>query len=156
MRNKKVFIIGKVMDKWQTPFYLEDFDIWLCNWHEDFKNIPRYNLWFDIHKKPNSKVLKYIPSDKLILRDEKIFDEAFEKMQGEYLNNSMCYMLFYALIEGYEYVKFYGCRLNNSQEEQRTRQKEALNAVIMFCRGWGMIVESNNSDLIFSYDRYII
>lgn len=149
---KKINIIGKLQDKFFA--FEDDAEIWGCNWHDDFDLLPRYDLWFDIHKEPNSKVLDNINPDKLVLRDEYIFKLAKETLQGEYINNSMCYMLFYALINGYKEVKFYGCSLNDDHE-QRTKQKEALNMLIMYCRGRGMLIDSNRPDLFIKYERYV-
>ena len=148
----KVNIIGKYIDKFYA-FY-DDAEIWGCNVHEDFDKMPRYNLWFDIHKRPSAYLLDHIHPDKLILRDDYIFKLAHNTLQGEYINNSMCYMLFYALINGYKEVKFYGCTFDNTDQEIRTKQKEALNMLIMYCRGRGMIIESNRPELLIQYQRY--
>lgn len=149
---KKINIIGKLSDKY-FAFKDKDAEIWGCNWHDDFFNLPRYDLWFDIHVNPHPMVLDNINPDKLILRDNYIFQLAYSTLQGEYINNSMCYMLFYALINGYNEVKFYGCTLEDDTEK-RTHQKEALNMIIMYCKGRGMLIDSNRPELFMNYERY--
>ena len=149
---KKLNIIGKYIDKYYA-FY-DDAKVWGCNLHSDMDKFPRYDLWFDIHKKPNQELLKIVPPEKLVLRDEKIYEIAQNEMQGEYLNNSMCYMLFYALLNGYKEVKFYGCTLLNTEQEVREMHREALNMVIMYCRGKGMKITSNRPEMLINYERY--
>ena len=149
---KRLNIIGKYIDKFYA-FY-DGAKVWGCNVHADMDKMPYYDLWFDIHQKPSQYLLDNVPSEKLMLRDGKIFEIAKKMMQGEYLNNSMCYMLFYALLNGYEEVKFYGCTLDNTEQEIRQMHKEALNMVIMFCRGKGMKITSNRPELLINYERY--
>lgn len=153
MRNSKLAIIGKLPDKFNAPFNDMNWDIWGCNWHDDFFDIPRYTEWFDIHKKVHPMVEKHIEFTKLNKRVEYVFEFAKGIMQGEYLNNSMCYMLFLAYIKGYNEVCFYGCSLTSPQEI-REQQRRALNNVIMFCRGKGMKISSNMDILIDKFDRY--
>ena len=148
----KLHIIGKLSDKFYA-FEDKDAEIWGCNWHDDFNKLPRYDLWFDIHEPLSEQIIQNINCTKLMRYDANLYKTAYNTLGGEYINNSMCYMLFYAYLMGYKHVKFYGCALLNDTEI-RYHQREALNMVIMFCRGKGMIIESNRPELFITYNRY--
>lgn len=149
----KVAICGKLPDKYKAPFQDEGWQIWFCNWHEDYKKIPRYDLWFDIHEKPTKALLDIIPKENLILRQDYPIEYVQQLMHGNYLNNSMCYMLAYALLQKADTVKFYGCSFLDDKEK-RTKQKQALREMAMFCRGLGMSVSADDKTLFEDYPLY--
>lgn len=148
----KVAILGKLNDKFFAPFDDESWQIWGCNVHKDFYQLPRYDLWFDIHKKPS--IYKYIPREKLILREDSRRDEIIKQMGGNWLNNSMCYMLGYAYLLGATDVAFYGCSLNDDTES-RQGQRNALREMRMWCLGRGMhSITGSDPDLFREYSTY--
>lgn len=151
-----IAIIGKLKEKFQAPYNDKNWHIWGCNLHNDFDKIPRYDLWFDIHINPG-RITELVPPEKLVLRKEYPIADVQLLMKGNWLNNSMCYMLAYALLKHLEgenvTVKFFGCSLNEG-EEIRTRQKQALREMRMFCEGMGMTVSAQDETLFKDYPMY--
>lgn len=151
--GKRIAIIGKLPSKFQAPFNDSEWEIWGCNVHNDFMSLPRIDKWFDIH---TSRVAKYpyIAPDKLILRDEKFIRECKKALGGNYITNSMVYMVLYAALrENASHIYLYGCRLNND-EEIRTNQLQNLREVLFFCKGRGIKVNSVEDIVLKEYQIY--
>ena len=162
LKDKKVAIIGKTDQKWKAPFNNEEWQIWGCNYHNDMGKI-KWDLWFDIHEKIHPLLLDYFNKhperrNNLITKDNYPIKAVLGMGIGgldnsSFLNQSMSYMLAFAILYKVKEVRFYGCSLNHDSED-RTAQKQALRELIMFARGRGIIVESYDKNLIKGYNHY--
>ena len=116
---KEVIILGLGPTSVECPFD-SSIEIWSCNnWHHLFPDIPY------------SRVAKTFYTDKIRpkeidieeLREQHIvaprnydglnieiypMDEVLEKFKTKFFSNTICYMLAYALLKGYERIWFYG------------------------------------------------
>lgn len=137
----KVAILGKLESKFQAPFDDKDYQIWGCNVHQDFNKIPRYDLWFDIHRRPSN--YKNIPENKMVTFNTYPFDDVVNLLGGIYFNNSISYMIAYAILHNAKEISLYGCKFI-ADHEQRTQQKNNVRELLFFAKGKGINV--------FSYD----
>lgn len=147
----KVAIIGKLPSKFKAPFGDTDWEIWGCNVHKDFEQIPRYDKWFDIHTKPANYPL--IPKEKLYLRDEVFILKMNKLLEGDYITNSMVYLVLYAIYLGAKEIALYGCRLD-SVEEDRTKQLQNLREILFYAKGKGIEVFSWEDNILADYEMY--
>ena len=88
--NNKVAILGKLPTKHNAPFNNTDWDIWAFNYHNDI--LPRVTKWFDIHANganPNAD----------ITRASFPFKAVEELVGGQYFNNSVRYLIAYAILK---------------------------------------------------------
>jgi len=131
MKNKKVAILGKLTTKYKAPFDDKTFDIWCFNKHEDEENIPRVDLWFDIHK---NKIFK---PDAEMGRESINVDKLIELVGGNYFNNTVSYLIAYAILQGYEEIYLYGMRFN-LDFEQRKKEYQNVRELIFFAKGKGL------------------
>ena len=150
-KNKmlKVAILGKLPSKYQAPFADTTWQIWGCNVH-DMSKIPRFDLWFDIHRNPSNYT---IPPDKLITRDKYPLEEVISLLGGNYLNNSISYMIMYAVLQGATDISLYGVSLSTG-EEIRTKQLNNLREILFFCKGRGIKVSSIEENVLATYPLY--
>ena len=145
----KVAILGKLPSKYQAPFADTTFQIWGCNVH-DMSKIPRFDLWFDLHSNPS---VYNIPNNKLILHKDYPLDEAISLVGGSYFNNSISYMIAYAILKGAEEIRLYGVRLDNG-EEIRTKQLQNVRELLFFAKGRGIKVYSYEDNVLANYKLY--
>ena len=146
----KVAIIGKLPSKWEAFKLDESWSIYGCNVHHDMNKIPRFDLWFDIHSNPS----KYnIQSDKLITKNNYPLNEAISLVGGRFFNNSISYMIAYAILQGATHISLYGVRLSNS-EEIRTKQRECVDRLLFFAKGRGIEVYSIEDTILQEYELY--
>lgn len=148
-KSLKVAIIGKLPSKYQAPFADTTYQIWGCNVH-DMSKIPRFDLWFDIHSNPS---VYNIPRHKLILQKDYPLTEAINLVGGHYFNNSISYMIAYAILQGATHISLYGVRLSNS-EEIRTKQRECVDRLLFFAKGRGIEVYSIEDTILQEYELY--
>ena len=146
----KVAIIGKLPSKYQAPFADTTFQIWGCNVHHDMANIPRFDLWFDLHSNPS---VYNIPNNKLILHKNYPLNEVIDLVGGSYFNNSISYMIAYAILKGAEEISLYGVRLDNG-EEIRTKQLQNVRELLFFAKGRGIKVYSYETNVLENYKLY--
>lgn len=146
----KVAILGKLPSKFLAPFDDKEYQIWGCNVHKDFELLPRYDLWFDIHKQPSIYSMK---PNKLITRENYPLDEVISLLGGFYLNNSISYMVMYAVLKGAEEIRLCGIRLENDHEN-RTKQLQNLREILFFCKGRGIKVFSVEGNVLAGYPLY--
>jgi len=147
----KVAILGKLPSKFKAPFNDDSWQIWGCNVHEDMNSISRYNLWFDIH----SFIVDYpnIPEHKLIRRNMYPLEQAIKLVGGEYFNNSIPYMIAYAILEGATEIALYGVGLR-SPEEDRTHQLQNVRELLFFAKGRGIKVYSEEGNVLQEWELY--
>lgn len=130
MINNKVAILGKLENKLKAPFNDDSWDIWTMNYHTDEDKLPRIDLWFDIHSKyPNPKAN--------ITRENYPFEEAKKLVGGNYFNNSVSYMIAYAILKGYKTIALYGMRFENDKESRRGEYHN-VRELIFFAKGKGI------------------
>jgi len=87
----KIAIIGKLPSKFQAPYNDPEWQIWGCNVHHDMQLISRFDKWFDLHQNPS----KY--DFDVITKKDYPLDEAINLVGGNYFNNSIAYMVAYAI-----------------------------------------------------------
>ena len=147
MKNKKVAILGKLDTRYKAPFEDKSWDIWSVNKRPNEQPIPRCDLWFDLHFEPFSK-------DQDILRENFPFDEIDSMLGGHYFNNSVSYLIAYAILKGYKEIALYGMRFN-AQAEIRIKQYENVRELIFFAKGKGIKVTAPyDSIMLQEYPQY--
>ena len=147
----KVAIIGKLPSKYQAPFDDTSWQIYGCNVHSDFDKLPRFNLWFDIHK--NISSYNENIRAKLITRDKYPLEKVLDLLGGNYLNNSISYMIMYAVLQGATEIALFGVRLDNDLEN-RTHQKNNVEQILFFCKGRGIKVWSYEPNILKEFPLY--
>lgn len=147
----KVAILGKLPSKFLAPFDDKEYKIWGCNVHKDFELLPRFDLWFDIHKNPS--IYDDDIRQKLITREKYPLGEVLNLLGGYYLNNSISYMVMYAVLLGAEEIRLYGVRLENDHEN-RTKQLQNLREILFYCKGKGIKVWSYEDNVLAGYPLY--
>ncbi len=145
MITKKVAILGKLPTKFNAPFDDPEWDIWTLNYQNE--PLKRVTLWFDIHtSSPNPRAN--------ITRENYPFKEAFELAGGHYFNNTVSYMIAYAILQGYEEIALYGMRFNDDTEN-RTFQKQNVRELVFLARGKGIKVTAPiDKSLLEGYPVY--
>lgn len=134
---KKVAILGKLQTKFYAPFWDDEWDIWTLNYNDGV--LPRISLWFDIHTNPNPK------AD--ITKVNYPFEDAENLVGGQYFNNSISYMIAYAILKGYEEIALYGMRFV-SDNQPRQEQYNNVRELIFFAKGKGIKVTSPYDDIM--------
>lgn len=145
--NKKVAILGKLPTKFKAPFDDKSYDIWTLNYHSDYNKLPRIDLLFDIHAhKPNPK------AD--IKREDYPFKDAENLLGGNFFNNTISYMIAYAILKGYKEIELYGMRFTNDNE-RRNSEYQNVRELIFFAKGLGIKVTSpEDSVMLKEYGYY--
>lgn len=132
MKNKKVAIVGKLNTKYKAPFNDKSWDIWSIN-KRDFENPSfRVDLWFDLHFEPFSKGQDFT-------RENFPFEEIEKMLGGHYFNNTVSYVIAYAILKGYKEIALYGMKFCNPAE-QKIKQYENVRELIFFAKGKGITV----------------
>ena len=128
---KKVAILGKLATKYQAPFLDKSWDIWTLNYNS---NLPRVTLWFDIHAhNPNPR------AD--ITRNNYPFSDAVKLVGGQYFNNSISYMIAYAILKEYTEIALYGMRFETDKESRRSEYAN-VRELIFFAKGKGIKIKA--------------
>lgn len=145
MNRYKVAILGKLPTKQLAPYDNDEWDIWTLNYQDD--DFPRIDLWFDIHaNNPNPR------AD--ITRANYPFKEAETLAGGQYFNNSISYMIAYAIIKGYKEIALYGMRFQHDNEHRRG-EFQNVREWIFFCKGRGIkITAPVDKVMMHEYEYY--
>lgn len=130
--NTKVAILGKLPTKFKAPFDNPEWDIWTLNRHIDCEKLPRVDLWFDIHARG-------VYEKANITRENYPFKEAEGLAGGQYFNNSISYMIAYAILNGYKEIALYGMRFTTDNEHRRGEYTN-VREWIFYCKGRGIKV----------------
>lgn len=126
----KVAILGKLPTKFKAPFDDLEYDIWAFNWHTDADKLKRIDKWFDIHRhNPNPK--------STIFRTSFPFQECVQLVGGNYFNNTVSYLIAYAILEGYTEIELYGMRFD-SEGEKRKQEYHNVRELMFFAKGRGI------------------
>ena len=144
--SRKVAILGKLPTKHNAPFGNTSWDIWAFNKHND--TIPRVTKWFDIHAhKPNQ--------DAEITRANFPFEEVEKLVGGQYFNNSVSYLIAYAILQGYEEIALYGMRFDAAHEARRNGEWQNVRELIFFAKGRGIKVTAPaDKEMMREYPYY--
>lgn len=129
--NKKVAILGKLVTKYKAPFDDNTWDIWGFNWHKAMP--PRYTLWFDIHAHGANPIAD-------ITRDNFPFKEVENMVGGQYFNNTVSYLIGYAILKRYKEIALYGVRFLRDADERRGGQYSNVRELLFFAKGRGVKV----------------
>ena len=143
--SRKVAILGKLPTKNNAPFGNTEWDIWAFNYHND--TIPRVTKWFDIHAhKPNPNAQ--------ITRANFPFEEVEKLVGGQYFNNSVSYLIAYAILQGYEEIALYGMRFDAAHEARRDGEYQNVRELVFFARGRGIKVTAPADTILKEYPYY--
>lgn len=144
---KKLAILGKLSTKFNAPFDNPDYEIWAFNTHDDKNRIKRVDIWFDLHSwgfNPKAD----------IKREDFPIDECIQLVGGKYFNNSVSYLLAYAILKGYKEIELYGMRFNAKHEQQRDGEYQNVRELIFFAKGMGIKVSAPCDCLLNEYPLY--
>ena len=143
---KKVAILGKLPTKFKAPFKNEEWDIWAFNYHKE--QLPRVTTWFDIHaNKPNPIAV--------ITRDNFPFKAVNKLVGGQYFNNSVSYLIAYAILQGYEEIALFGMRFYADHETRRNGEYQNVRELIFFAKGKGIkITAPYDASMLADYPLY--
>lgn len=138
MKNKKVAILGKLQTKFYAPFWDKDWDVWTLNYNDGV--LPRIDLWFDIHaNNPNPR------AD--ITRKNFPFEAVERLVGGSYFNNSISYIIAYAILMNYEEIALYGMRFI-TDKQPREEQYFNVRELIFFAKGKGIKITAPFDDIM--------
>lgn len=143
---KKVAILGKLPTKFKAPFDDKSFDIWTMNKHVDYSKLPRVTLLFDIHAKNPNPLAN-------ITRENYPFKEVEKMLGGNYFNNSVSYMIAYAILKGYKEIALYGTRFHRDFEHRKLEYQNARE-LIFFAKGKGVKVTAPEDEIMLKEYRY--
>ena len=144
---KKLIILGKLKTKFEAPFNNKNYDIWAFNKHQDEHLIPRVDVWFDIHNKPDKL-------DAQILKNNFPFDDVIKLVGGKYFNNSVSYLIAYAILKGYKEILLYGMKFTNDVEI-RKGQYHNVRELMFFAKGKGIKIDAPvDKIMVKEYDLY--
>ena len=141
---KKVAILGKLSSKFNAPFEDWSWDIWAFNYHNE--ELPRVTTWFDIHKNSPNPIAE-------ITRDNFPFEEVEKLVGGQYFNNTVSYLIAYAILKNYREIALYGMRFENDKESRRGEYHN-LRELIFFAKGKGLIVKAYDEPILRQYPLY--
>lgn len=137
----KVAILGKLPTKMKAPFNDSDWDIWAFNYHSD--KLPRVTKWFDIHAhNPNPRAN--------ITRDNFPFAEVNDMVGGQYFNNSVSYLIAYAILQGYKEIALYGMRFFAEHETRRNGEYQNVRELIFFAKGRGVKITAPADEIMLA------
>lgn len=144
--NNKVAILGKLPTKQNAPFNNTDWDIWAFNYHND--DPKRVTTWFDIHAhEPNPKAT--------INRTNFPFKECEELVGGQFFNNSVSYLIAYAILRGYKEIALYGMRFDAAHETRRNGEYQNVRELLFFAKGRGIkITAPADKTMLQEYPYY--
>ncbi len=129
--NKKVAILGKLSTKYKAPFNDKSWEIWGLN-KRPFEELPRVDLWFDLHFKPFSAGQDFT-------RENFPFEKIDEMVGGHYFNNTVSYLIAYAILKGYKEIALFGMAFDNAAE-RKIGQYGNVRELIFFAKGKGIKV----------------
>lgn len=143
----KVAILGKLQTKHEAPFNDKTWEIWSVNKRPNEEKLPRVDKWFDLHFEP------FTPNQDFT-RENFPFKEVESIVGGHYFNNSISYLIAYAIYKGYKEIALYGMRFNTPAEKQ-IKQYENVRELIFFARGRGIKVTAPYDDIMVAeYPQY--
>jgi len=138
----KVAILGKKPTKLKAPFNDKSWEIWSINKTED---LPRCDKWFDLHFEPKESDIK---------RANYPFKAIEDMLGGHYFNNTISYVIAYAIYKGYTEIALYGMAFNTPLE-RKIKQYENVRELIFFAKGKGIKVTAPYDEIMLQeYPQY--
>lgn len=145
--NKKVAILGKLSTRYDAPFSDKEYDIWSVNRRPNESPLPRCDKWFDLHFVP-------FTAGQDFTRDNFPFEEIDNMLGGHYFNNSISYVIAYAVYMGYKEIVLYGMNFS-TVAEQNLKQYENVRELIFFAKGKGIKVTAPSDEIMLKqYPEY--
>lgn len=141
---KKVAILGKLSSKFFAPFDDKEWDIWAFNYHKE--ELPRITCWFDIHANNPNPIAN-------ITRDNFPFKGCENLVGGQYFNNSVSYLIAYAILKGYKEIALYGMLFENDKESRRGEYYN-VRELIFFAKGKGIKISAYDKPMLKEYPLY--
>lgn len=132
MQRTKVAILGKLPTRFKAPFNNPEWEIWSVNKRPNEEPLLRVDKWFDLHFEPFTQGQDFT-------RENFPFEEIDEMLGGHYFNNSMSYVIAYAIYKGFKEITLYGMAFN-SEPERKIKQYENVRELIFFAKGKGIKV----------------
>lgn len=143
----KVAILGKLPTQDKAPFNDPEWDIWSINRRPNEKQKTRVDLWFDLHFEP------FTPGQDFT-RENFPFDEIENMLGGHYFNNTISYVIAYAILKGYKEIALYGMRFV-TEAERKIKQYENVRELIFFAKGKGIKVTAPYDEIMIAqYPQY--
>ena len=143
---KKLAILGKLETKRKAPFNNPDWDIWAFNFHKE--PLPRVTLWFDIHAKGANPCAD-------IKRENFPFKECESLVGGNYFNNTVAYLIAYAILQGYEEIALFGMKFNAEHEKRRNGEYQNVRELIFFAKARGIKISAPfDKEILKDYPLY--
>ena len=147
MKTTKVAILGKLNTRVQAPFGDISWDIWSVNRRPNEEKLPRVDLWFDLHFEP-------FTSGQDFTRENFPFEEIERMLGGHYFNNTISYVIAYAILKGYKEIALYGMNFSTAAEKQ-IKQYENVRELIFFAKGKGIKVTAPyDKIMVQEYPQY--
>ena len=144
---KKVAILGKLPTKLKAPFDDKEWDIWSVNRRSNEEKLPRVDLWFDLHFEPFTEGQDFN-------RDNFPFEVIEKMLGGHYFNNTVSYLIAFAIYKGYKEIALYGMSFSTSAE-QKIKQYENVRELIFFAKGRGIKVTAPFDEVMLAeYPAY--
>lgn len=142
----KVAILGKLNTKYKAPFENKSWEIWGVN-RRSGETLPRVDKWFDLHFEP-------FTAGQDFTRDNFPFEEIDKMLGGHYFNNTVSYLIAYAILKGYKEIALYGMAFN-TESERKIKQYENVRELIFFAKGKGIKVTAPNDPvMVQEYPQY--
>lgn len=147
MRDK-VVILGKLDTKFKAPFDDESYDIWAFNKHLDEHLLKRVDKWFDIHIEPEN------PEAEIKNKDFP-FEDLINLVGGKYFNNTVSWLIAYAIFKGYKEILLYGMRFYTDFEWRRGEYYN-VRELMFFAKGKGIKIDAPADDvMVKEYELYM-
>lgn len=162
---KKVIIVGNGESRNEAPYSDASFDVWAASSVQD---LPRYDAIFELHKGytnseegvarrnfvTNAKCLVYMQKTHKGLPNSVIYPiKEIIKKYGNYLTNTISYMIALALMLEYGEIHIYGVSMEHDTEYGR--QRASCEYWVGLARGLGInIFIPQDSDLCKTYYLY--
>lgn len=154
-KRRKVAILG-FTDTWRlAPFNNMEFEIWGLN-ELYILGIPRWDRWFEIHKRENFENDRTRTSDHIEklkamtcpIYMQRHYDDIpmsipyplqeMSDLYGDYWTNSISYMIALAIAEGYEEIHVYG--VDMAHDSEYNSQRPSCEYYIGIAKGKGIKV----------------
>lgn len=132
--HKKVAILGKLPSRLYAPFDDKSWEIWSVNRRPGEKELPRIDKWFDLHFIPFTEGQDFT-------RENFPFTEIDKMLGGHYFNNTISYLIAFALLKDYKEIALYGMTFS-SEAEKKIKQYENVRELIFFAKGRGVKVSA--------------
>lgn len=147
--SKHIQILGKLQTKFLADFDDKESEIWSMNLHDDEFLLPRVDVWFDLHTKPQKSKANYT-------KKNFPFEKCHELVKGKRFCTTAAYLIAYAIIKGAEKISLYGMRFIGDGNPRRQRELHNVREMLFFCIGKGIEVYICPEDVRYLFPEYNI